>query len=337
MGSASNGAGDDDGEVWISLLKREEGPSPPDTYKSYRIPITEAFTVVGVHAIPTTGIHHMKLKIRRRGGGGGGGGGGDREFFGYDGISTVCPPPPLRFAELTAGTENGNGNGNVGETLGPGDEWVLEIHNREPMEGGEEVGFKVLTVPRPLPGQRTLVNDSVGVVGFTLPPGRERITVGGAGGGGGAAGGEALNFAVPGDDCALLAIHGHFHRRGVEQAFFLNGEEVGRWSAEQARGECPAPPAYRPDAAVVLLGGRAAGRGDVVSTACTYDTSNNAEAVVEGLTAEDEMCTAFLVYRCGATEPAATARHERPREGMRQGRGPRRWRGSRAAKGVPQQ
>ena len=95
----------------------------------------------------------------------------------------------------------------------------------------------------------------------------------------------------------------------------MNGEQVGRWSAEQARGERPAPPAYRPDTAVVLLGGRAAGRGGVVSTACTYDTSNNAEAVVEGLTAEDEMCTAFLVYRCGATEPAAAARHERPREG----------------------
>ena len=69
----------------------------------------------------------------------------------------------------------------------------------------------------------------------------------------------------------------------------------------------------------MLLGGRAAGRGDVVSTACTYDTSDDAEAVVEGLTAEDEMCTAFLMYTCGATEPAAAARHERPGEGEASG------------------
>lgn len=285
-GSALSGADD---EVWISVMNEEKGHLDADTYKTYRFPITESFTVIGLHAIPVPGIHHMKLKLRL------GKGGGDREFFGYDGISTVCPPPPLRLAVLTDA-------GDVGETLGPGDEWVLEIHNREPMEGGT-MGFKVLTMAKPLPNERALTMGTAGVGGFTLPPGQERITADGRD----AAGGYADDFVVPRAGCSLLAVHGHFHRRGVEQAFFLNGEELGRITAEQMReppGGCPAPPVYLNDTAIVMLGGRDVGQGDVVSTACTYDTSGDAEAVRDGERAEDEMCSAFLMYACGTEVPA---------------------------------
>ena len=244
----------------IQLFGHRNGPVPADTYATFRWPIRSSYTVYGFQTVlpPRNNIHHMKLLLRSNDSIQDGDDGD--EFVGYDGISTPCSPPAIRFPH------------DVGKTVHAGDEWVLEVHSN--IAGGySRAGFELeaSSTPPALQTMTMLIQRHP----FTLAPRRAAISV------------RSDAWRAPAAGVWVLA-HGHFHRRGIYQSFERNGAVVGEWNATQTHGCGTDDPA-------LSFMGLALAEGDALTTTCTFSTMHDTKPVVAGVRAEDEMCSAFVV------------------------------------------
>lgn len=263
-----------------------------DRVREFRIPVdNDTFTVVGMQALPSgPRIHHMKLFFLPHNSSTSNDSGVKAEwlFGGYDGVSSSGCADSVRNGPL--------GSSATGVNVGKGTPFGfigLRIHNNAFLET-DRSGFK-LFVTRGGPPARELISlQAIGVQDFVLPPRQSRVLVSGDGG---AHGGHSNRWIAP-HDATLLRIHGHFHARGQQQTFLLNGREIGSWrkpagTQQQRRQQVPTDIACV-DPGMVDFASMRLRAGDVLSTTCEYNTSAETAPVSDGKRAEDEMCSAFM-------------------------------------------
>jgi hypothetical protein len=246
---------------WVDLLVTNDGVRvEADTYATYRFPVaaSSAYTIVGFHSVLPPGheIHHMKLMLETTTWS------VDaveavesssvltsvssrvqvpvlKNFAGYDGIASGrCAPPPFLFPS------------DAGVVVQPGDTLIVEIHNNVALDEHVpfQMGFRIATSP--VKRARAINNFALRNGDFALAPGRFRITVSSNS----AAEHSRYVVAHSEEGSTLVYVHGHFHRRGIEQVFYVNGEAIGSWRPPppgQPHTECPAPPAYAHDPGMV--------------------------------------------------------------------------------------
>ena len=86
----------------------------------------------------------------------------------------------------------------------------------------------------------------------------------------------------------------------MQQDFFLNGERIGGWMQRSPRQReiialACANSTLTDDPGYVYFAPSLPLRSqDVLTTACTYSTQGAVESIIDGMSATNEMCSAFL-------------------------------------------